>query len=121
MFFDLACIAIFALVSVGFVAVSLVASSWLQPKVAHQDKTLTDAWIQFNLRFYVVALIFVIFDLEIAFMVPVLVVFRSWVERGLGWVGLAEIGVFVAVLAVGLAYVWVKRDLDWIKPAPKSP
>lgn len=130
MFFELACIGIFALVAVGFVAVSLMVSGWLQPKVTHPDKALTyecgerpvgDAWIQFNLRFYVIALIFVIFDLEIAFIVPVLVAFRSWVERGLGWIALAEIGAFVAVLAVGLAYVWVKRDIEWIKPAPTSP
>lgn len=129
MFFELACIGIFAAIAVGFVAASLLLSSWLQPKVTQPDKALTyecgerpvgDAWIQFNLRFYVVALIFVIFDLEIAFIVPVLVVFRDWVERGLGWVALCEIGVFVAVLAVGLAYVWVKRDIEWIKPAPKS-
>lgn len=130
MYFELACVAIFALVAVGFVAISLAVSGWLHPKVAHPDKALTyecgerpvgDAWIQFNLRFYVVALIFVIFDLEIAFIVPVLVVFRSWVEHGLGWVALAEIGAFVAVLAVGLAYVWVKRDIEWIKPAPRAP
>lgn len=130
MFFELACIAIFALVAVGFVGLSLVVSGWLQPRVAHRDKELTyecgerpvgDAWVQFNLRFYVVALIFVIFDLEIAFIVPVLVAFRGWVENGLGWVALAEIGAFVAVLAVGLAYVWVKRDIEWVKPVPKGP
>jgi NADH-quinone oxidoreductase subunit A len=130
MFFELACIAIFALVSIGFVGLSLVVSGLVQPKVAHHDKALTyecgerpvgDAWVQFNLRFYVVALIFVIFDLEIAFMVPVLVVFREWVDRGLGWVALAEIGAFMLVLALGLAYVWAKRDIDWIKPVPKGP
>ncbi|MFN7955251.1 MAG: NADH-quinone oxidoreductase subunit A [bacterium] len=129
MFYGLACIGIFALVAVGFIALSLALSRLLQPRVADLDKELSyecgerpvgGAWIQFNLRFYVVALIFVIFDLEVAFMVPVLVVLRDWVSRGAGWVALAEIGTFVLVLALGLAYVWVKRDIDWVKPAPST-
>jgi len=76
------------------------------------------AWINFNIRFYLVALVFVVFDVELAFMYPVMAVFKSWVAAGRGLAALAEIGLFIAVLAVGLAYVWVKRDLEWLKRVP---
>ena len=50
-----------------------------------------NAWINFNIRFYLVALIFVIFDVEVAFIYPVAVVFRDWVLKGQGLFALAEI------------------------------
>ena len=76
------------------------------------------AWINFNIRFYLVALIFVIFDVEVAFIYPVAVVFRDWVARGEGLFALAEISIFLGILFVGLVYVWVKRDLEWLKKVP---
>jgi NADH-quinone oxidoreductase subunit A len=76
------------------------------------------AWINFNIRFYLVALVFVIFDVELAFMYPVMAVFRSWVADGRGLFALAEIVLFIGILAVGLVYVWVKRDLEWVKRVP---
>lgn len=76
------------------------------------------AWINFNIRFYLIALVFVIFDVELAFVYPVTVVFRSWVERGQGMFALVEIGLFLAILFLGLVYVWMKRDLEWIKRVP---
>ena len=76
------------------------------------------AWINFNIRFYLVALVFVIFDVELAFMYPVMAVFRRWVTEGRGLYALAEILLFIGILAVGLAYVWAKRDLEWVKRVP---
>jgi len=76
------------------------------------------AWINFNIRFYLIALVFVVFDVELAFMYPVMAVFRSWVERGRGVFALVEILLFIAILAVGLVYVWAKRDLEWVKRVP---
>lgn len=76
------------------------------------------AWVNFNIRFYLVALIFVIFDVEIAFIYPVTAVFRDWVLRGHGAFAFAEIFVFLGILFVGLVYVWVKGDLDWLKQVP---
>jgi NADH-quinone oxidoreductase subunit A len=73
------------------------------------------AWINFNIRFYLVALLFVVFDVELAFMYPVVTVFKSWVADGRGLYALAEILVFIGVLAVGLVYVWAKGDLEWVK------
>lgn len=69
------------------------------------------AWVQFNIRFYVIALIFIIFDVEIVFLLPWAVVFRS-----LGSFAFIEGLIFIAILVVGLAYVWRKGDLEWVKP-----
>jgi NADH-quinone oxidoreductase subunit A len=76
------------------------------------------AWINFNIRFYLIALVFVIFDVELAFVYPVVAVFRDWVLKGQGALALAELAVFIAILAVGLVYVWAKGDLEWIKRVP---
>ena len=76
------------------------------------------AWINFNIRFYLIALVFVIFDVELAFIYPVVTVFRDWIARGQGGLALAEIVTFVGILAVGLIYVWVKGDLEWLKRLP---
>jgi NADH-quinone oxidoreductase subunit A len=76
------------------------------------------AWINFNIRFYLIALVFVIFDVELAFIYPVVAVFRDWVARGQGLFALIEIVVFIGILAVGLVYVWAKGDLEWLKQLP---
>jgi len=76
------------------------------------------AWINFNIRFYLIALVFVIFDVELAFVYPVVAVFKKWIDEGRGAYALAEIGLFIGILAVGLVYVWVKGDLEWLKRLP---
>ena len=76
------------------------------------------AWINFNIRFYLVALVFVIFDVELAFVYPVVAVFKDWVARGEGLFAFVELGLFLAILMVGLVYVWVKGDLEWLKRIP---
>jgi NADH-quinone oxidoreductase subunit A len=74
-----------------------------------------NAWINFNIRFYLIALVFVIFDVELAFIYPVMAVYKDWVARGAGGVALLEIVTFVGILALGLVYVWVKGDLAWLR------
>jgi len=76
------------------------------------------AWINFNIRFYLIALVFVIFDVELAFVYPVVTVYRDWIKNGQGGFALAEITLFIGILAVGLVYVWVKGDLEWLKRLP---
>ena len=61
-----------------------------------------------SVKFYLVAMLFIIFDIEIVFLYPWAVVYRD-----LGAFGLVEMGIFVAVLLVGLVYVWKKGGLDW--------
>ena len=63
---------------------------------------------RFSVRFYLVALLFIVFDVEVVFLYPWAVLYRQ-----LGLLGLVEMVVFMAVLGVGLAYVWRKGALEW--------
>lgn len=63
---------------------------------------------RFSIKFYLVAMLFIIFDIEIIFLFPWAVIFRE-----LGWFGFLEMGGFVVVLGLGLAYVWRKGGLEW--------
>jgi NADH-quinone oxidoreductase subunit A len=67
-----------------------------------------DARIRFSVQFYLVAMLFLIFDLEVVFLYPWAVLFRS-----LGLFGLIEMGIFLVILAIGFIYVWKKGALDW--------
>ena len=77
------------------------------------------AWINFNVRFYVIALIFVVFEVEVAFVYPIAAVFLDWVKQGHRIYALGEILIFLLILFVGLIYVWAKHDLAWIKKVPE--
>jgi len=114
----------FALLLCGLM---LGLGSLLRPSNPHPSKLSTyecgeppsgPAWINFNIRFYLVALVFVIFDVELAFVYPVVAVFKSWVEKGQGGFAFVELGLFLAILMVGLVYVWIKGDLEWLKRIP---
>ena len=84
-----------------------------------------NAWLPFNSRFYVIALIFLLFDVEMVFILPWAVVFGNHnliaQDHRWGWFSLIEMFIFLGILILGLAYVWVKGDLDWIKPNPLLP
>ncbi len=67
-----------------------------------------DARMKFDVRFYLVAILFIIFDLEVAFLFPWVVVFKS-----VGWYGLGSIMAFLAVLTIGFIYEWKKGALEW--------
>src|SRR6266849_143074 len=79
------------------------------------ENPIGHAWYNFNPSFYLIALVFVIFEVEIAFMFPVASVYKWFLDRGQGLLAFAEIFVFIAILAVGLAYVWAMGDLEWVK------
>jgi NADH-quinone oxidoreductase subunit A len=122
--FHFASVAVLFLLGVALVGLMMGLGSLLRPHNPQARKLRTyecgelptgSAWINFNIRFYLIALVFVIFDVEMAFVYPVTVVFRGWLERGQGLFALAEIGLFLLILLLGLVYVWVKRDLEWVK------
>ena len=101
------------------VAVRLIIQWLIAPSNKTKEKMETyecgeesegSAWLQFNIRFYVIALIFLIFDVEVVFLFPWAVVFKE-----MGLLALIEMGIFLLILVVGLAYVWVKADLNWVK------
>jgi len=110
---------IFMAIGFTFLSVAMLLSKILRPADPNPTKLSTyecgeepvgDAWVQFNIRFYVVALVFLIFEVEIVFLFPWAVVFKK-----LGLFAFVEMMIFVTILVVGLAYVWVKKDLDWEK------
>ncbi len=79
------------------------------------EEPVGTAWSNFNVRFYVIALIFIIFDVESALMFPVATVFKIFNEIGMGGTILVSIILFVLVLVAGVVYCWKKGDLDWVK------
>ena len=122
--FHFANVLLFSATAILFVFGSLLAGHFLRPSAPTREKSMIyecgekpigQAWFNFNPRFYLIALVFVIFEVEIAFMVPVASVYKSFIEKGQGLLAFAEIFVFVAILAVGLAYVWAMGDLEWVK------
>ncbi|WP_345100630.1 NADH-quinone oxidoreductase subunit A [Mucilaginibacter panaciglaebae] len=84
-----------------------------------------NAWLPFNSRFYVIALVFLLFDVEMVFVFPWATVFGNHqiiaADARWGWFSLAEMFIFLGILILGLVYVWVKGDLDWIKPKQAIP
>ena len=124
MLFDFANVLVFILLGAAFVGVNLLIGRFLRPSNPNTRKLSTyecgepavgNAWMNFNVRFYIVALIFIIFEVEIAFIFPVATVFRQWVEGGQGLFAFIEVFLFIGILFIGLAYVWRKGDLEWIK------
>lgn len=73
------------------------------------EETIGTSWVRYNFRYYIFALIFVIFDVEMIFLFPWAVVFRS-----LGVFALIEMFIFIAILMLGLFYAWRKGVLRWI-------
>jgi len=127
MLFHFANVLLFFVLAVVFVGAMLGLAKLLRPDNPEKLKLTTyecgepptgSAWINFNIRFYLVALVFVIFDVEVAFIYPVTAVFRDWVLAGNGLYAFAEILLFLSILFVGLIYVWVKGDLEWLKRVP---
>ena len=78
------------------------------------EPAIGSAWVRFDMRFYTVALVFIIFEVEVAFLFPWAVVYNELVAWG-GLFAFFEAFLFVAILGVGLVYVWIKGDLDWVK------
>jgi NADH-quinone oxidoreductase subunit A len=124
MLFDFANVLVFTALGLGFVGVNLLIGRLLRPANPQARKLSTyecgepstgSAWVNFNIRFYLVALIFIIFEVEIAFIFPVAVVFRNLIESGEGLFAFVKIFIFIGILFLGLIYSWVKGDLDWIK------
>ncbi len=116
---NFAAVGVFMGLALFFVAFAFAIAKLLGPYKPTPEKRLTyecgmdpigESWIQFNVRFYVMALVFLVFEIEAVFMFPWAAVYDQ-----LGLFGLVEMTVFIAILLVGLAYVWGKGDLEWIK------
>jgi NADH:ubiquinone oxidoreductase subunit 3 (subunit A) len=110
----------------AFVVLALNTVAWLlSPKAPNDIKASTyesgeipfgQSWIQFNIRFYVIAIVFLIFDVEVALLFPWAVVFQK-----LGWLAFVEAFIFIVILLAGLAYLWKEGDLDWVRTLQDAP
>ena len=110
-------IGIFVLLAAVFPAAPILLSHFLGPKKPNPIKqdtyecgieTVGETWVQFKVQYYVYALVFLIFDVEIIFLYPWAVAFRD-----LGWAGFVQLLSFFTILSFGYVYVWRKGVLDW--------
>ena len=101
----------------GFVALTIWVSSKLGPRKPNTIKdstwecgldSLGSARIPFNVKYFLVAILFVLFDVEVIFLYPWAVNFQEF-----GWDGLAKMGIFIFILLVGLLYEFKKKGLEW--------
>jgi NADH-quinone oxidoreductase subunit A len=122
--FDFGLIVIFLAVGMGFMFAALLVGALVRPRRLRQERNATyecgespigKGWYNFNPRFYMLAILFLIFDVEIAVTYPVVAVLRSWAERGQGLAAYFEILIFVIIIVTGLVFLWVRGDLEWIK------
>jgi NADH-quinone oxidoreductase subunit A len=133
-FSPLAQILLFAVGGIFFVALALLTSRLIRPNRPNPQKLISYesgetpqglAWVQFNVRFYVLALVFLLFEVEIVFLFPWSTVFantdlNNQTDGAWGWFAFFEMLIFIVVLAIGLAYVWRMGHLDWIKSKPQA-
>ena len=114
---DYTFVGIYFLIVTVFAMVPIIAARIFRPKKPSPGKLdpyecglgrIGDAWIQFKVQYYLYALVFIVFDVEVVLIIPWAVVFRK-----LGPVAFLEMAIFLLILFVGLIYVWRKRDLEW--------
>ncbi len=122
---DFGIILLFIIIAVLFVAAGLITAALIRPSRPNPIKNSTyecgeepigGAWIKFNPRYYVLSLVFLIFDVELVLLFPWAVVYKD-----LGWFAFIAMVVFFFILVVGLAYDWAKGYLEWDKPSPYIP
>jgi NADH-quinone oxidoreductase subunit A len=127
---DLLLILLFVVAAGGFVFGSLLVGRFVRPAVRDREKLTTyecgerpfhRAWFNYNPRFYVIALIFIVFDVAVVLMIPPLIRLRQTLDKGAFLVPFLGITAYLVLLAVPLAYVWIKGDLEWVTKAPKQP
>ena len=115
----------FIILAIVFVITGLLVARLISPKNPTKEKLTTyecgeepigSSWVRFNIRFYVIALVFIIFDVEVVFLFPWAVVYKQ-----LGMVAFIEMFIFLLILAFGFVYIWSRGDLQWIRPKPLIP
>jgi NADH-quinone oxidoreductase subunit A len=126
---------LFILAAIALIVLMLTLAKIIRPSRPNEEKLTTyesgedpvgNANIQFNVRFYVVAIVFLLFEVELIFLFPWATVFGqanliAQTDGLWGWFSLIEMLIFVGMLALGLAYAWSKGYLDWVRPQPKIP
>jgi NADH-quinone oxidoreductase subunit A len=118
-------ILIFMVIAAAFVPIGLLTAKLIRPSRPTKEKnviyecgeeTVGSPWVKFNIRFYVVALIFIIFDVEVVLLFPWALAYKNFGVPGF-LIGI----IFLIILVLGMAYEWRKGDLDWDRPKPQIP
>lgn len=118
-------ILIFLILAIVFIIIAFIAGRLVRPKRPTYEKMKIyecgenpegSPWVKFNIRFYVVALIFLIFDVEIVLLFPWALAYKDY-----GFYGFLVGIIFLLILVLGMAYEWRKGDLEWARPQPKPP
>ena len=125
MYNDYIPVIVFTVMAIALIIVPLIIQHLISPRHNKgNDKLMSyecgevpegSAWVKFNIRFYIIALVFIIFDVEVVFLFPWAAVYQSFIASGNGLLVLIEMLLFVIILTIGFAYVWIKGDLDWVK------
>jgi len=106
-------------VGLAFVFINLTLGRLVRPNLPNEEKldiyecgepTIGESWVQFDLRFYIVALFYLVFDVEVALIYPWAVVFRDFPAESLV-IGLP----FIMIVVIGYAYEWYAGSLDWVR------
>jgi NADH-quinone oxidoreductase subunit A len=127
--FQFGAVLAFAVVAVLFALGALLVGAIIRPRFPNADKLsiyecgerpIGSAWYNFNPRFYLIALVFIIFEVDIALTFPVVVVYAEWTKKGNGWIALTELVLFTVILFVGLIWAWAHGDLEWVKKLSKA-
>jgi NADH-quinone oxidoreductase subunit A len=110
-------ILVFILLGLAFGCVPLIIGKLVRPNAPYTDKNASyecgfepfeEARLPFDVKFYLIAILFILFDLETAFLFPWAISMQH-----LGWFGMISMGIFVAILLVGFIYEWKKGALEW--------
>ena len=122
---------VFLLFGFGGVLGGMMILALVRPNKPNPEKLTTyecgldpvgDGQVRFDMRFYTVALVFIVFDVEIAFLFPWAKVYQAFISEGNGGIALFEGLIFIVILFIGLVYVWAKGDLEWVKALkPRKP
>jgi NADH-quinone oxidoreductase subunit A len=131
-------ITIFVVFGAAFVLVNLAVGALARPKIPNPEKaavyecgepSIGSSWVQFDLRFYIVALVYLIFDVEVALFYPWAVAYGSAADLGrqigmsvsdIRAVAIVDMLFFFGVLLVGFAYLWRFGYLDWVRSAANT-
>ena len=117
MLIDYLPIAIYLIIAIGFAGIVVLLSQFLGPQKPSPEKLMPyecgidpigSARFRFGVKFYIIAMLFIVFDIEAVFLYPWAVIFKE-----LKIFGLIEMAIFIAILFLGLAYVWRKGALEW--------
>jgi NADH-quinone oxidoreductase subunit A len=120
---EFAAVLVFMLLGTAFVLGGLIAGWFIRLSLPSREKsavyecgepTIGSAWIRYNSRFYTVALVYLLFDVEVVVLVPVALVLRSLALEEAVWAPLVGLLAFLALLVLGLVYEWFYGNLDWI-------